>query len=288
MPPMPLTPILRRTFAIFRDRPLLFTLFPLLLLLAFAFLPQSPDAYGYSTIATTAASIGVLLLVCVGEPLSYAVIVALTLEAEEGSSISFAHAWQRVCRRPGVVRTTLMIEFLFAGFIFVLALAALVIGGVLGTLPIPALHPSSPWYPVWSWIGSAVALSVFARAMIPSALAIPLVLMGHSEKAVPALDESWRLARGIFWSLAAIVALPVLQSYILPYLGGLVHFPASMTTAAGWTGKIFLQIVDAVCSVLSYIAITLIAVDRNAASQQQETLPAITTEPHSSAQVVIL
>ena len=198
MPSMPLTPILRRTFAIFRERPLLFTAFPLLLLLAFTFLPKSPDAYGYSTIATTATSIGVLLLLCAGLPLSYAIVVALTLEAEEASSISFTHAWRRICHQRGLVRTVFLIEFLFVGFPMVIGLFALVINLAASALPIPALHPGSHGYAAWIWTCRALVIALIARLMIPSALAIPLVLMKHSEAALPALDESWRLARGIF------------------------------------------------------------------------------------------
>ncbi len=285
---MPLTPILRRTLAIFRERPLLFTAFPLLLLLAFMFLPKSNDAYGYSTIATTVTSIGVLLLVCAALPLSYAVVVALTLEAKEASSISFTHAWRRICHQRGLVRTALMIEFLFVGLPAVIGLFALVINLAVSALPIPALHPGSYGYTAWIWTSKALVIALIARFMIPAALAIPLVLMKHSEAAIPALDESWRLARGIFWSLAAVAFLSVLPAYILPQLGSLIHLPASMTAAAGWTGRSFLQIVDAVCSALSYIAFTLIALNRSAASPQQETLPATTSEPHSASQVVIL
>jgi hypothetical protein len=283
---MPLTPIVRRTLAIFRERPVLFTAFPLLSSLLFLVDPVWLN--NLSPGPMKAAGVCILVWLCVGLPLSYAVVVALTLEAEEASLISFTRAWRRICHRRGLVRTAFLIEFLFVGLFMVIGLFALVINPVVNALPIPALHPASHGYTVWIWIRKALVIAVIARVMIPVALAIPLVLMKHSEAALHALDESWRLARGIFWFLAAVTFLSVLPDYILPYFGSLIHAPASMTTAAGWTGKIFLQVAEAVCSALSYIAFTLIALNRSATDPQPEALPSTSPPSHPASQVVIL
>jgi len=285
---MPLTPILRRTVAIFRERPLLFTLPPFVLALA-ALINLRSGAAG-APIVELAGTICLFLYATIGSPIVYALLVTLTLQAEEASPISIVHAWDRVRHQAHLVGTAFVIEALFAGTIIIITIAGTIVVEVLPALNVTFPASGTIAYCFVVYPLAALILAWLARIFLPLALAIPLVLIKRPPAAVEfhALDESRRLSRGIFWPIAAIVAASMAPGWILAGIGHLIHLPSSIAGPVIWTGRIIIQIIGAAVSALLYIALTLIAIDRVAVDSLGETLPLATPEHHPASQVVIL
>ena len=138
-------------------------------------------------------------------------------------------------------------------------------------------------------IGALLAV-MLARIFLPLALAIPIVLIKRPIAVVEvhAIEESRRLSRGIFWSLAAIVVASMVPGWVIYGVGPFIHLPPSTPIPAFWTGRIVALLIYSAVTALLYIAITLIAIDRVAVDPLGKTLSSTTPEPHSASQVVIL
>ena len=282
---MPLTPILRRTLAIFRERPLLFIVFPLLFSLPFLAYPVWFNSLSVGPMRAIALCF--LVWICIGSALVYAFIVSLVLEAEEHRPISAARAWQRVRHQPHLAGTALMIEFFFIGVVYALGLVQVVLEDIILRRFAPI---GSHAYAAGLWVFASVDASIFALIFVPLALAIPLVLIRRSAAPVAAniLDESRRLSTGIFWPIVIVILVSGLPEVGLSGIGKLIHLPASIATPAAWIGKLLVQLIASVFTSMSYIALALIALNRSAADPQQETVPSTSPQSHTASQVVIL
>jgi hypothetical protein len=287
MQAMPLTPILRRTFAIFRERPLLFTAWPFVQAVLL-FQPRG-GVKDYAPLTEIAHGLWVLLLCVAGSIFISGFICALAVDAEDEISISGTRSWNRVLNQSRLVGTALKIDLLFFAVLIFWLIVLKIFVAVCATMGVISAQ-SAASLTFSHTVFDFTACSLTSVALCGLSLAIPLLFVRRPRIGIPyqPLRESRRITHGIFWPLAAISLLGIAPYYVLRFIGDHIPLAPAFSEPAFWMGQFLRALLGAIATTLSFIALTLIALDRNAADEQQKTLHVTNAAPHSPSQVVIL